>query len=362
MQNRYVIKKDYLNSIYRVKANLKTRENYLRLDKNEKTTNFHRNIIKFLKKKISSFFITSYPDLGLVYKKLANYLKVREQEIVITSGADLAIKNCFELFLKPKDIIISTHPTFAMVDIYSKLFQIKQEKIFYEKNLNLNLVKFKKKITPKVKMIIISNPNNPTGTIIKKKDLIDLVKKADKLNIPFVIDEVYYGFTDNTLINLINKYKNLVIIRTFSKSFGIAGLRAGYIVSNSKIAQLLFKFKPMYEINSIAALIINYFLDNKKYIKKNLNEINLGKRYLVNKFKINKLIFIDTHTNFIHIKAKNKKSSQTIFDHLFKNKILVRKGGPGIKGYEDYLRITLGDKEQMKKLFKFLIRKRSLLQ
>lgn len=362
MKNRNVVKKSYLNSIYRIKANSKTRENYLRLDKNEKTTNFHKNIINFLKKKISSFFITSYPDLGVVYRKLAKYLKVKEQEIVITSGADLAIKNCFELFLKPKDLIISTCPTFAMVDIYSKLFQIKQEKIYYEKNLTLNLSKFRDKITSKVKMIIISNPNNPTGTIIKKEDLINLVKKAEKLNIPFVIDEVYHGFTDDTLINLINKYKNLVIIRTFSKSFGIAGLRAGYIVSNSKIAQSLFKFKPMYEINSIAALIINFFLENKKYIKKNLDEINLGKKYLINKFQNNKLIFIDTHTNFIHIKTKNKKFSHEMFNYLFRNKILVRKGGPGIQGYEDYLRITLGDKNQMKKLFNFLIKKRSLLQ
>ena len=86
-----------------------------------------------------------------------------------------------------------------------------------------------------------------------------------------MIDEVYYGFSNQTFIKYINKYKNLVIIRTFSKSFGLAALRAGYIVANKNLAQLLYKFKPMYEINSVTAIMVNFFIKNIKLRKKTLS-------------------------------------------------------------------------------------------
>ena len=252
-----------LKTIKRLRGDLKSREAYLRLEKNERVSKFEKNFINYLKKKISSYHLTSYPELESVYINLSKYLGINKNNIVITGGADLAIKNCFELFVKPKNKIITLTPSFAMIDIYSKLFQSKPFKFGYDKNLKLDIKKIYKKINKNIKMIIISNPNNPTGTLISKKDMITLISKAKKYNIPFIVDEVYYGFCSLSLINEIKKYKNLIIIRTFSKSSGLAALRAGYIVADKIIANLLFKFKPMYEINSIAALALNYIFKNK---------------------------------------------------------------------------------------------------
>ena len=206
-------------------------------------------------------------------------------------------------------------------------------------------------------MVIISNPNNPTGTIISKKDMLSLISKANKLNIPFVIDEVYYGFSNLTLIDKIKKYKNLVIIRTFSKSFGLAALRAGYIVANKLIAQQLFKFKPMYEINSITALAVNYMLKNKNFEKKYLQEVKEGKKFLLKSLRKLKIDHIDTPANFIHIRVEKINKTREVVDYLKRNKILVRSGGPGVKGFENYLRITLSDKNDMKKLIFYLRKK-----
>ena len=112
-------------------------------------------------------------------------------------------------------------------------------------------------------MIILANPNSPTGTVINKKKILDITKKAQKYNIPVIIDEAYYGFYNYSFIKEINKYKNLIILRTFSKSYGLAGLRAGYLISNKSIIKELFKFKPMYEINSIACKVLEIFLKHK---------------------------------------------------------------------------------------------------
>ena len=248
-----------------------------------------------------------------------------------------------------------------MIDVYSKLFQAKQIKFSYDKNLKLDISKIKKKINSSIKMIIISNPNNPTGTEINKKDLIDLIAKARKFNIPFAVDEVYYGFSNQTLLKEIKKFKNLIIIRTFSKSFGLAALRAGYLVADKKVADLLYKFKPMYEINSIAALAVNFILKNKKLEKKYIRDVHKGKEFLIKSLKKMNIQFLDTRTNFIHIKMKNLLSMKQIVKYLNKNKILIREGGPSVKGYQNYLRVTLGSEKEMKKLVFFFKKKQSLI-
>ena len=324
------------------------------------TTPFNSKIVNYLKNHITSFHITGYPEIENVYLNLSRYLKVSKENLVITGGADLGIKNCFELFTNSKDKVITISPTFAMIDIYSNLFNVRQEKFSFNKNLELDLKKIERKINSKIKMIIISNPNNPTGTLIKKEIILKLIKKAYKFKIPFVIDEVYYGFSNQTFIKYINKYKNLVIIRTFSKSFGLAALRAGYIVANKNLAQLLYKFKPMYEINSVTAIMVNFFIKNKNLEKKHLAEVEEGRKFLLKNLEKLKIYFINTPTNFIHIKTKSNSAKNILVKYLYNNKILVRGGGPGVKGYENYLRVTLGSKLQMNKLIKLIMRKREL--
>ena len=142
-----ILSKDYLKKIFRLRGSGKSRENYLRLEKNERVVNFEKYFIKHLKNKISSYHLTSYPELEKVYLNLAKYLGVSKSNIVLTGGADLGIKNCFEVFIKPRDKVITITPTFAMIDVYSKLFQAKQIKFSYDKNLKLDISKIKKKLT-----------------------------------------------------------------------------------------------------------------------------------------------------------------------------------------------------------------------
>ena len=351
----------YLKKIKRLRSDLLTRENYLRLEKNERVSKFDNKFIGYLKKNISSYHLTSYPELESVYLNLSKNLKINKNNLVITGGADLAIKNCFELFVRPKDKIITLTPAFAMIDIYSKLFQVKSIKFGYDKNLSLNIGAIKKKITKNIKMIIISNPNNPTGTIISKKNMISLISQAKKYNIPFVVDEVYFGFSNVTLMKEIKKYKNLVIIRTFSKSSGLAALRAGYIIADKKIAELLYKFKPMYEINSITALAVNFILKNQKIEKNYLKEVEKGKSFLFKSLKKLKIKFLDTPANFIHFKINKTKNVSKIVNYLKEKRILVRAGGPGVKGFESFIRVTLGSPKDMKKLVFHLIKKRKII-
>ena len=112
-----------------------------------------------------------------------------------------------------------------MVDVYCKLFGAKKISINYDKKINLDKDYLMKSISSKISLIIIANPNSPTGTLISIKDMEKIIKKANLSNVPILIDEAYYGFSNITALPLLKKYRNLIISRTFSKAFGLAGLR-----------------------------------------------------------------------------------------------------------------------------------------
>tara|TARA_E500000178_G_C17036417_1_gene763656 strand:- start:3670 stop:4746 length:1077 start_codon:yes stop_codon:yes gene_type:complete len=337
-------------NIFRERGPKITRHKFLRLDKNERVSHLTKNFFDSLIKKISHEDLTSYPELEQLYNLLSKENKINKECFVITPGSDGGIRLCFELFVKPNDKIITLSPTFAMVDIYSKIFKAKQLKVNYDENLILDLDKIFKNLKQKVSLLILANPNSPTGTIIKDETMRKILYAAKKNKTAVLIDEAYFGFSNYTTTPLIKKFNNLIIVRTFSKSFGLAGLRAGYVVTNKFLAKQLFSLKPMYEINSLAVLIIKEFI-KKKIDKQYAAQTDIGKKFLIKKFEKIGLDYFDTHANFIHVDFKNKRNK--VINKLKKNKILF-KGGPGVKKLKNYIRITTGPINEMKKFIKVL--------
>jgi histidinol-phosphate aminotransferase len=334
----------WVDNIFRVRGPFKTRLNKLRLDKNERVSNFERKFLNRTLKKIKPEHLIAYPETEPLYDLLAKKLNVSRKSLVITAGADSALRSCFDLCVKPGDKVVTLSPTFAMVDIYVKFSQARQIKIKYNSNLKLDFKKLINSINSKVSLVVFANPNSPTGTILNHKQIIDILTKAYTKGVMVLIDEAYFGFSKYTALPLLKRFSNLIIARTFSKSFGLAGCRAGYLISQPKIASRLYRLRPMYEVNSIAILMVTALLKNEKFVRKYLNETNLGKKYLISKLKSLKINYLETHANFLHIDFGRKKK---IFVKLFsKNNILI-KGGPGVKGYDSYLRITLGPKKYM---------------
>ena len=346
--------KSWLKNLKREKSQNFDRSNYLRLDKNERIIHFDKIFLNTLKKKLNTFQISSYPNIEKIKNLISKSLSISNNSICLTPGSDFGLRMCFEYFCKENDRIITLNPTFGMVEVYSKLFGLKNIKIDYDEKLNINLQLFNtslKKFSKKISMVIVANPNSPTGTVIEPKTLLEMIKKTNKLKIPILIDEAYHGFYKISFIKYIKKFDNLVILRTFSKASGLAGLRAGYIVTGKKISQNLFKYRPMYEINSISCLAIEYLMKNKSVSRNHISKINLSKKYLTNELTKMNYNFLNTFGNFFHIDlGKNKRKFERI---LKKNKILIRKG-PGVKGYENYLRFSLGSTTQMKKVIKLL--------
>ncbi len=288
-----------------------------------------------------------------MYKKFSKSLKLKENNIVLTQGSDLAIKLCFELLIKKKDHVITIFPTYGMTNVYCKIFQAKEERVLFKENLNLDIDNLISKINKKTKLIIFANPNSPTGTIIPERKIKVILDKAKECDAFVLIDECYFGFYKKTSIKKIHKYKNLMISRSFSKVIGMAGCRVGAIISNKYLIAKLKKFIPMHEISHFSAFIAELLLDNKKIYMNYLEDTNFGKKYFEKFLKKKKLEFFRSYANFILVNFKSKKNMNKILNAAKKKKILIH-GEPFIPGCENYVKFTTGPIYYMKIIQKLI--------
>jgi histidinol-phosphate aminotransferase len=335
-----------IDKIFRVRDTL-SRYKKIRLDKNERLTDFESYFINKIKKKINSNYLNTYPEVEPLYEIFSKKFNLNKEMFVLTAGSDMAIRNCFELLVRSGDKIITIFPTYAMVDVYAKLFEANQVKIHFNKKLELDISKLIKAINYKTRLIIIANPNSPTGTIIENRQIVNILKKAKKFNCYVLIDEAYYDFYNITVMPYLKKFQNLIISRTFSKAYGLAGCRVGLIIANKTIAKRLYKFRPMYEINSISVLIVKEIMKNKSVLKKYIQETIEGKKYLIKNLDKLGFPYYNSYTNFLLVDFRTKNFKNKVWNY-FKNKNILITGEPNIPGCKNFLRFTLGPIKYMK--------------
>ena len=337
-----------LRSIKRKRNPLYSRLKKIRLEKNERISRYNPKFFREIKLCLKSEHISAYPEVEELYKILAKKLSVSVDMIVFTAGSDIAIKNCFELLISPGDEVITLNPTYGMVDIYSRLYQAKQIKINYDKNLTLDKIKLFESINKKTNLVILANPNSPTGTIIDEKSLLKVVKLCKKFNAYVLIDECYFGYYSKSMIRYTKNYDNLIISRSFSK-IGLAGCRIGYLVASAKIAGMLYKFRPFYELTSFSCLVLKKIMKDAKIFQQYISETLAGKDFLIKNLKKLNLNYFDTNTNFILIKLKSKIIKNKLIKVFAQQNIIVM-GENKLPGGHKILRVTLGPKKYMKKV------------
>lgn len=203
-------------------------------------------------------------------------------------------------------------------------------------------------IDKEIKLLIICNPNNPTGTAVSQEDLIKILKKAKDDEVVVLHDEAYFEFSGITAKDFIQDYDNLFITRTFSKQFGIASLRAGYVLSQEKNIKELLKIRGPYDVNMTARAAILAILDDPSYAQNYIKEVmEKSKPKIEEFFRENKVKFWEGAANFLLVKPPN---AQKVYDILKKEGILVRpRHGPNIEGT---IRVSIGNLKDTKRFIK----------
>lgn len=297
--------------------------------------------------------LNRYPDGNCFYlkQKLASRLKVKPQNLIIGNGSDELIVLAIRAFVNKGEEVIISRPTFLVYEIASRVVGAKITFVPL-KNFRYDLPSIKKKITPRTKMVFIANPDNPTGSYVNKREVDTFLKGLPK-SVIIYFDEAYAEVVGERDYPETLKYlgrKNIVIARSFSKAYGLAGLRIGYAVAKPEVINYMNRVREPFNVNSLAQVAARAALDDKLFLKRTRSLLKKEKKYLYSNFKRLGFKYIPSATNFILVDTG--KNSSGIFKRLLKLGIIVRE----MKAWKlnTFIRVTIGTKGENRKFIKAL--------
>ncbi|MBN2259480.1 MAG: histidinol-phosphate transaminase [Clostridiales bacterium] len=282
--------------------------------------------------------LNRYPDnlAKELITALSEKTGLRTSELIVGNGSSELIELVMKTFLEAGEYVVSLEPSFSMYRIFTTIYNGKYKGFQLKDNQYFDVDEFIEMINEmNVKLVILSNPNNPTATMISKEDIGKIVEKSDAI---VVIDEAYIDFTSGSVIKWINKYKNLIVLRTFSKAFGLAGIRLGYLASDSNTLEFIKRVKSPYNVGTITQEIGLNALRDHHELEKNIEFIKSERTRVWKALDISGKEPIPSNANFILFKSK-----KGLYEFLINKDILVRKFEGNL---ENYLRVTIGTKEE----------------
>jgi histidinol-phosphate aminotransferase len=322
-------------------------EDIIKLDANENPYGCSPRVSRAL---ASYRYFNIYPDDGQtkLRKLLEGYSGVGAEHIVAGGGSNQLIDLVLRLFITKGDEVINCVPTFGIYRFSTALCGGTLVEVPRDDNFAVNIGAVKAAITKKTKIVILVNPNSPTGTIIPRRDILEILDTR----LPVLVDEAYYEFSRQTVAPLLSKYENLMVLRTFSKWAGLAGLRVGYGLFPPKIADYLLRIKIPYNVNVAALVAVEESLKDIDYLMGTVTAIIDERERLFGELKkIGWLKPFPSQANFIFCSVQ-KGEAKELRQKLQEKGILVRYfEEPRLR---NYLRISVGKPEHTDALIKAL--------
>jgi histidinol-phosphate aminotransferase len=322
-------------------------ENIIKLDANENPYGCSPRVSQALAK-YQGFGI--YPDdrQTRLREMLAGYSGVSADHIVAESGSNRLIDLALRLFISPGDEVINCVPTFIVFRFSTALCGGREVKVRRDKNFAIDIGAIKAAISPRTKIILVANPNNPTGTTIPREDILELLETG----LPVLIDEAYYEFSGETVAPLVSQRDNLIVLRTFSKWAGLAGLRVGYGLFPSPIADYMLRIKTAYCVNVAALVAVEESLKDADYLQERVKAIIAERDRLFKELgRVEWLRPVPSAANFILCQVLKGKAGE-LYQQLQNKGILVRYFNEPL--LENYVRISVGRPEDTDALMKTL--------
>ena len=286
-----------------------------------------------------------YPDGNAFYlkQKLAQKLGIGPEHLILGNGSNEIIEFVGHALMQPGTDVVASQYCFAVYPIVTHLFGANLIMV-PARHYGHDLPAMLKAVTPKTKVLFVANPNNPTGTLAPRGDVVQIVAEVPD-DLLLVMDEAYIDFLEEPvdLLPLIraNSKPNLLLMRTFSKIFGLAGLRLGYGIGHPELIAALEKVRQPFNINSIAQAGALAALDDQGHLARTRANNALGLEYLQNSFRSLDLEFIPSHANFVLVRVGD---GQRVFEEMQKLGVITRPMG----GYQlpEWIRVTVGTPDQ----------------
>lgn len=312
--------------------------NAIRMDTNENLALPKKFVERTVKEAIEKTDLREYPSYQYdeLRSSLGKYLNMPKECIAIGSGSDQIIDLLLSTFANNSSAI-SLKPTFTFYKDRCNLRSIKMKELSLDRDFSFSTKEFLS-ISEDARICYICSPNNPTGNQFDREKILEIIKNFTGL---VIIDEAYVEFADYSLKNLVKKNDNLVVLRTMSKAFGLAGARVGYMVSNSKIAELFINtIQYPYPLSSLSLKAASIALSKLRYVKMVIRNVRKERQRVFDEINsINGLHAFQSDANFVLFEAG--KGYRSLFKKLVKKGIVVRDIG-NIGEHKGCLRVTIG--------------------
>lgn len=327
-------------------------KNVIKLASNENALGPSPKAVKAVSKSLMD--LHRYPESSCFYlkKALARHLNIKESNLMFGNGSDELIDIILKTVKRPDAEIITSDITFIEYEICGAVNGFKIIRVPLN-NFKFDLNAISAAVTEKTKVIFIANPNNPTGTYVNQNEVFSFLENLPK-SVLVVFDEAYFEYADEKdfprLIPLMQKNANIIILRTFSKIYGLAGLRIGYMIANDAFIEAAQRVRQPFNVNSLAQIAALHALGDRVFIQKAKNLVEKEKQFLYKEMTNLGLSFQPSSTNFIFVELNC--DAVVFFKKLLEKGIIVRH----MKQYEldHYCRITIGTHKENKKLIQAL--------
>jgi histidinol-phosphate aminotransferase len=313
----------------------------LRLDFNENTFEPSPRVVERLRA-ITAEGLTMYPERAPAEEIVATHFGLQAEQVLLTNGVDEAIHLMCCAFLEAEDEALICTPSFFMYDVSVQMMTPHLCKVQSDASLQFPFERFMAGITERTKLIMVASPNNPTGAVVSREQLLAIAAAAPQAVL--MVDEAYYHFHGVSTIGDVPTVPNLIIARTFSKAYGLANLRIGMLVGNAKLLKYVRKVSSPYNVNGVALDCLPVAISDKEYLAWYVEQVRVGRERIMEGLSELEVPFFPSHANFVlmNIGSKHKE----LMTAMRARGVLLRdrSADPGCEGF---VRITIGLEEHV---------------
>ena len=314
----------------------------LRLDFNENTVACSPKVKEALAA-VSAGSLTRYPEREPVEAVVAQHLGLKAAQVALTNGVDEAIHVLFETFLEAGDELLLPVPTYTMYQVYASATDARVVTVQADADLLFPFERLLNAIGPRTKVIAIANPNSPSGSVAAREQLLELAARAPQAVL--LVDEAYFHFCGETVMDLVGKMPNLVVARTFSKAYGLAGLRLGLLAGPAELMRWVRRVLSPYSVNSLALVCLAVALEDKTYLDWYVSEVLAARSEFEVALDAAGVRRWPSRANFILVEIG---AQHVEFVRLMRAAGVLVRDRSSDPGCDGRVRITIGTREQMK--------------
>jgi histidinol-phosphate aminotransferase len=314
----------------------------MRLDFNENTVACSPKVKEELGR-ISAGALTRYPEREPVELIVAKHLGVAAEQLVLTNGVDEAIHVLFEAFLDAGDELLLPVPTYTMYEVYASATDAKAVTVQAAEDLQFPFERLLGAITPRTKVVAIANPNSPSGSVATREQILEIARRAPDAVV--LVDEAYFHFFGETVMDLVGSVPNLMVARTFSKAYGLAGLRLGVLAGPVELMKWVRRVLSPYSVNSLALACLPPALEDTSYLDWYVSEVMAARAEFETALDEVGVRWWPSSANFVLVEIGEKHKE---FVRLMSGGGVLVRDRSNDPGCDGYVRVTIGTREQMR--------------